>query len=70
MAEPITDAEVEVLLRRAGLVLAPAQRAEVRAAWRAVQDMLARNRAPAPDADEVAAASAEPAVTFAAESRP
>lgn len=60
-------AEFEVLLKRAGLTkLDPAEVAGVHAVWGAVEEMLAMVRAPAPGAGEVAAAAAEPAITFAA----
>jgi len=67
MKATTTEAEFEILLRRAGLDLDPAQRAGIHAVWGAVEAMLARIRMPAPGADEVAAASAEPATIFAAE---
>jgi hypothetical protein len=63
----ITPTEFDVLLKRAGIEgLAPAERAGIHAVWGAVEAMLESVRTPAPGADEVAAAAAEPAVTFAA----
>jgi hypothetical protein len=62
-----TLAEFEVLLRRAGLTaLPPEEWAACHAVWGAVEEMLARVRTTAPGADEVAAAAAEPSVTFSA----
>ena len=61
-----TEAELEALLRRAGLGTTPEQRAGIHAVWGAVEEMLERNRTPAPGTAPGSAesASAEPAVTF------
>ncbi len=74
MPEPtttVTEAEFEVLLRRAGLALDPAERAAIHAVWGKVEALRAQVRilalAPSPGAGEVAAAAAEPATTFAAQ---
>ena len=63
------ESEFDALVRRAGLSLAPAQRADVLAAWRALEPMLASIRRPPPGVapGSAAAASAEPAVIYRAE---
>ncbi len=61
MPQPITEAELEALLARAGLSLSPAQRAGILPALPDLAAMQALIRTPLPEAE------AEPATTFAAE---
>lgn len=63
----ITPAEFDTLLTRAGLGHLPqAERPGILAVWGVVEAMLDSLRTPAPGADAVAAAAAEPATIFAA----
>jgi hypothetical protein len=61
MPQPITEAELEALLARAGLSLSPAQRAGILPALPDLAAMQALIRTPPPEAE------AEPATSFAAE---
>ena len=60
MAQPITEAEFEALLARAGLSLSPQQRAGILPALPGLAAMQALIRTPLPEAE------AEPATTFTA----
>jgi hypothetical protein len=61
MPHPITEAEFEALLARAGIPLDPEQRAGILPALPGLAAMQALIRTPLPDAE------AEPATTFSAE---
>ena len=61
MPQPITEAELEAMLARAGIPLSPAQRAGLLPALPGLAAMQALIRMPLPEAEE------EPATTFSAE---
>ena len=61
MPQPITEAELEAMLARAGIPLSPAQRAGILPALPGLAAMQALIRTPLPGAEE------EPATTFSAE---
>jgi hypothetical protein len=60
MPQPITDAELEAMLARAGIPLSPEQRMGILPALPGLAAMQALIRSPLPEAE------AEPATTFAA----
>ncbi|WP_043362966.1 hypothetical protein [Belnapia sp. F-4-1] len=61
MPQPITEAELEAMLARAGIPLSPAQQAGILPALPGLAAMQALIRTPLPKAEE------EPATTFSAE---
>jgi len=61
MPQPMTGAELEAMLARAGIPLSPAQRAGLMPALPGLAAMQALVRTPLPEAE------AEPATTFSAE---
>ena len=67
MPQPMTEAELEAMLARAGIPFSPVQRAGLLPALPALAEMQALIRAPLPEAERsmISSAEAEPATTFA-----